>query len=73
LGGLVSPKSPTTRKKGFVLKKIVIKAQPQTFNPDMISLMQVLFPECEIEVVFEEVKQLEQHKEEAKYGEYSTP
>jgi hypothetical protein len=52
------------------LKKIVIRAQPKTFNPDMVSLMQVLFPECEIEVVFEEAKQAEQYEEEAKYGEY---
>jgi hypothetical protein len=55
------------------LKKIVIKAQPQTFNPDMVSLMRVLFPECEIEVVFQKTEQLGQHEERAKYGEYSTP
>jgi hypothetical protein len=55
------------------LKKIVIKAQPQTFNPDIVSLMRVLFPECEIEVVFQKAEHLEQHEEGAKYGEYLTP
>jgi hypothetical protein len=70
LGGGETPPNPLPHKKGFVLKKIVIKAQPQTFNPDTVSLMHVLFPECEIEVVFEETKQLDQHKEGAKYGEY---
>ncbi|MEJ2725369.1 MAG: hypothetical protein P8175_12140 [Deltaproteobacteria bacterium] len=54
------------------MEKIVIKTQRSTFDPDMVSLMRALFPECEIEVVFPKTisEPSKRGKEEIKYGEY---
>jgi hypothetical protein len=61
------------------LEKIVIKTQSISFNSEIVSLMQVLFPECEVEVVFEETAALgiqqddahaKQSQKELNHGEY---